>query len=757
MPLLRSTDKPVTLNLAVSDVLVVRAQAVSTAQVFSVDDSAMLAVVSGQDREFGPYDSTRNIAITCTAGAVSFDIPASARPSGLEKSTSPLSGVEAASRESMAALANSGWASEAEFRATLTDAAAGAGDANIKLKSAAAIPLAATISIPTGNGVSIEGGGAVFDLRTLTGGDAENPIDSVRLTSISSTFPIPGQDTGSTNYWGKRGSVSNLGFIGPGPSSFINGLVSDNLGGPETRQQRPTMRDIVVSDFRAGLTLRNRSCFDRFDELQVKNCAYGLVLEGGEDQGENSVIDHPVFANGGIGVLIKAGTDNVQCDLRGPSIDYNEQYLKWESGYGDLVLSNGNYETRVAEASDPTRYAFDLGAGSGSRSKLTLSGGTSYIVCASGTPVWQGVFDIGNNMTVRLEGGTRLQNLANASGGYVYGVGKGSAGADVRISALARCTGTGELIVADPLVFGTTPMLPSITAPTSRCSMLADPSFEKVDLVDGWVDASSVPGATIGTIATTSADSLVGSRCLAIPHIGGAGVNRFVNVYIPIDKAKKGTDRFRVGYTFGVKFGGAPTGSGAFQLFWARGVLAPPRATLRSTSRAAQSLATLQAVTGTLTIVVDGATFSAADVAGLATAASFDDAAAVLAKALNLRNGVSLTYDTAKTQFVVRSGKIGALGSVAVATGTAASGLGLSAGYVMTEREWTQYEISGASITPDKTITPQTYWQMIGLNVDQDRISFPDETTHLVARFNLGGINNAGQSTYFDTAYFTPF
>lgn len=93
----------------------------------------------------------------------------------------------------------------------------------------------------------------------------------------------------------------------------------------------------------------------------------------------------------------------------------------------------------------------------------------------------------------------------------------------------------------------------------------------------------------------------------------------------------------------------------------------------------ALALEQVKAITGTLTVTVDGTAFTDASV-DLSTATSFTNAAALLTTGLALTGSAAATWDATASRFVVTSGTTGATSTITQATGTAAESLGLSAG-----------------------------------------------------------------------------
>lgn len=91
-------------------------------------------------------------------------------------------------------------------------------------------------------------------------------------------------------------------------------------------------------------------------------------------------------------------------------------------------------------------------------------------------------------------------------------------------------------------------------------------------------------------------------------------------------------------------------------------------------------LSELQAITGTLSIYIDGEEFQAATPLDLSGVTSFSSAADAIQSALNLGADGTVTWDSLGNQFVVTSATVGAGSSVSLAAGTAAAALGLDAG-----------------------------------------------------------------------------
>lgn len=100
---------------------------------------------------------------------------------------------------------------------------------------------------------------------------------------------------------------------------------------------------------------------------------------------------------------------------------------------------------------------------------------------------------------------------------------------------------------------------------------------------------------------------------------------------------------------------------------------------LHGTSLNGMTLTQLQALSGSLTVTIDGSVKTAASI-NLSAVASFTAAATAIGTALSLSGGQTCTWDAAFSRFEIISGTTGASSTITQCTGTLAAGLGLSAG-----------------------------------------------------------------------------
>ena len=98
---------------------------------------------------------------------------------------------------------------------------------------------------------------------------------------------------------------------------------------------------------------------------------------------------------------------------------------------------------------------------------------------------------------------------------------------------------------------------------------------------------------------------------------------------------------------------------------------------LRGGSLGTMTLAQLQALSGTISLTVDGAAGTSGNI-NLATATSFSNAASLLTTGIN-RTGVVVTYDSISGAFVITGPTTGAAGTISFAGGTLAAPLALTA------------------------------------------------------------------------------
>ena len=98
---------------------------------------------------------------------------------------------------------------------------------------------------------------------------------------------------------------------------------------------------------------------------------------------------------------------------------------------------------------------------------------------------------------------------------------------------------------------------------------------------------------------------------------------------------------------------------------------------LRGGNVSSLTLAQLQALSGSLSVTIDGTVHTAASI-NLSAATSFSNAASIIQTDLSL-SGTQVTFDSVSGAFIIASATTGAASTLAYATGTIAAGLALTA------------------------------------------------------------------------------
>lgn len=94
MPTLRVSEPPIRLVLPIGQVLTVTAAAGSSAYVVEPETLVPALTIASQSQKVGPYEATKNITLTCTAGAISYEIAEDAFTAVAATDTGALLGVD---------------------------------------------------------------------------------------------------------------------------------------------------------------------------------------------------------------------------------------------------------------------------------------------------------------------------------------------------------------------------------------------------------------------------------------------------------------------------------------------------------------------------------------------------------------------------------------------------------------------------------------------------------------------------------------
>jgi len=231
---------------------------------------------------------------------------------------------------------------------------------------------------------------------------------------------------------------------------------------------------------------------------------------------------------------------------------------------------------------------------------------------------------------------------------------------------------------------------------------------------------------------------------------------------VPIGNAKPFVDASSVSQFFGpnsdeaalaaIYFGGMNNKTlTPGQLFFYQYNDAAVAAYLRGGSVSAMTLAQLNALSGTLSITVDG-TANTSSTIDLSAATSFTDAASIIQTAFTTPN-FTVSYDSQRTAFVFTSSTTGASSTIAYATGTLSDSLYLSQSTGAVESQGADATTPSAAMAALVQVelnwaTFMTVWEP----VDADKIAFSDWTTGQNNRFAyVMWETNAAAETYPDT------
>lgn len=362
-----------------------------------------------------------------------------------------------------------------------------------------------SLIIDCGAGVGVRGNGAWLDARALPGAGAAITLASRAPTSL----PIPGVDTNSTNYHGKRVEVEGFTLAGVSTGSQTHHGIDINMSpAVATRAPRPTVRNVTIEGFDRQIRHRNFAYLVTFMNGICNNGLKSLSLEGGIDQGEQSNFSNWTFCNSNIGLYIdtqpESGTaENVDVNFDNCSFDYNTQQIVFVSGYGRIRFKPGcHFEWN----SSTTNAPFDFVTAASNRLLWLFD---SPNIFHTGTRNWRTAFVVGNNHDVRIKDyyahnmtGVGIQMTANGS----------PTGTETVVTTLATVTGTGRF-KADGISDLTSTSLPRTPSINPLNNWLCDGGFEQASLVDLWY----VRAGGFGTITRITSDKHTGTACLQVP------------------------------------------------------------------------------------------------------------------------------------------------------------------------------------------------------------------------------------------------
>lgn len=394
---------------------------------------------------------------------------------------------------------------------------------------------------------------------------------------------------------------------------------------------------------------------------------------------------------------------------------------------GSVISGNANIPpgTTVQAINGVNSITLSTGVGVTAASSVT----TTFSVIGRGYPSYIG---IGPNVRVQLTGSTTLHNLLSQVG-FVLAAGKGAGGTDISTQYFARCTdptGVFELNGgALQFIQNANASLPAALSNSSKVCLLGDPTFEQTFIADAWADTSTTPGSTIGTLITTTADPLTGTRCLGVPLIGGAGGSRKLSLLVPMEKLR--------GRNFGFQF-------------WAK-FLPGGTSAIKPGGNTGNGTLTMDATTNTLvgvqvgvytvrltTAAVNGGTFTVTDPAGTVLG--------TVVVGATFSNQIKFSTSDGAADFVVGDGfnitvnapvnsaYLDILPVIARKTGATTWAI---------DQQGTAIFASAATITGMD-------WTACYLNSLSARLSCPEWATHISFRFNMDSVATPGGKMLID-------
>lgn len=382
--------------------------------------------------------------------------------------------------------------------------------------------------IDIGAGVGIRGNGAYIDARNIAGGTS-----AITLTSRQRNLGpvIPGIDTDTRNYYGKRVAIEGFVLVGASGPASADGFDLNVTPIDVSRAPRATVRNVVTQGFNRAIRHRNKAYLIEFEDGGVVDAEIGLSYEGGDDQGENTVFRSFAIGNcNDVGILIdtfpeRSVVDNVNLRFEGCSIDYNKQFVRYVSGIGQIRFLHSYFEW----ISEGVTVPFDMSASAANR-VLWIFDNPDFID-NGGTKLYNTLFKVGANHDVRVNnpfpqniGGTGVQ--ATATGSPTSGPTYHLTLAEVTGNGRFKCQGISDLTPTNAL-----PRTPTAIAYNN---MLSDGGFEQAIISDPWYVTGGV-----GTLSSVTTDKHIGSRSLQVPITSAVSTAKSIRVAIPRSNAAR--------------------------------------------------------------------------------------------------------------------------------------------------------------------------------------------------------------------------
>lgn len=409
----------------------------------------------------------------------------------------------------------------------LNDAARDNSGGDIQLLPGAIFRLDTPLVLDVGAGVSLLGNGAYLDARNITGAQSAITLASNPPASIK----ISGVDDNVNNLLQSRAIVERFALIlQTGGSQTHHGIDINMLPAVSTRSPRCTVRNVDIWGGDRQIRHRNRAYLCTFHKVGCVKGRKSLSLEGGEDQGEQTLFVGCLFGNQNEAAIYidtqpeTGTTENVDVIFGdGCSFDYtNSQIIKFVTGYGRVRFRSTHFEW--AYGGTPSFPPFDLSAAASTRMLWLFD--SPNIVNASGSRSYLAPFKIGDNHEVRIND-PFIHSLSGA--GVEISATGGPGSTATTLETLAEITGTGTIACKNIHTLSSPAGIPRIVSIDDGNNWLSDPGFENTSLVDMWYGSGAV-----GALATTAAKAHTGSRSLEIPITGAVSVAKSAKCLVPI-------------------------------------------------------------------------------------------------------------------------------------------------------------------------------------------------------------------------------
>lgn len=342
--------------------------------------------------------------------------------------------------------------------------------------------------------------------------------------------------------WQKQANKTHPleGFRLTGPGKGVAGCSAIYVNGTNASPSlgaRPTMRDILLTDFEVLLDGKDRFFLTQMYSVELYAAKIGIRQQAGTDAGENCAMFGCTMSSIDLCFHLLDGSSEWFLS-GGTSIDYVNQLCVMQGSPSRLVLSDCHVEPRGANAGDGN-YVLD---GSGADARAVVAGRDSFIdIDGNGSLfLMKGSWwDINNSGGA---GPYAFQNLVNLRHKNARATFRDNSMQNMANTANCFWTGIGKCIVTNTH-FQDNPSMPSRISDQAFGNALRDGGVEDSTLEDLWYiskDTATITSRTTGTnisIARSTTQKRSGSSSLAVTKVAsGSGQ---ISVLIPVTPGEK--------------------------------------------------------------------------------------------------------------------------------------------------------------------------------------------------------------------------